>query len=95
MFMGDVKTTKSGKISSLSSEISYQHILLYIPTLIGLAMIGRTLYVSNTNNSSNIHLWDDEDDAIGNKVDKWGYERSFKKSREDMTKELKAYIEVW
>ena len=61
---GDVKTIKSGKRSTLGSDISENQSIVYTSACIEESRIGGSLSHTDTNNVSHSHTWNDEDQAF-------------------------------
>ena len=92
---GDVKTIKSGKISSIGSDISEKQSIVYTSACIEEARIGRSLSHTNIKDGSNSHSWNDEYHAFGYQLDQWGVDSLFQNLDEEITREFKLYIEEW
>ena len=92
---GDVKTIKSGKISSLGSDISEKQSIVYTSACIEEVRIGRTLSHTDSKDGSHSHTWNNEDHAFDYQSDQWGVEKFFQNGYEAITRELKMYIEKW
>ena len=90
---GDVKTIKSGKRSALGSDISEKQSIVYTSACIEEARIGRNLYHIDSKDVSHSHSWNCEDHAFGYQLYQWGVEKLFQNSDEEITRELKMYIE--
>ena len=68
---------------------------MYTSACIEEERIGRSLYDIDTNNGSHSHTWNDEDQAFGYQLDKWGVDKLLPNQGETITRELKIYIEEW
>ena len=90
-----VSTTKSGKRSALVSEISEKKIIVYTYYCIEKAIIGRTLSNTNSNDSSHIHSWDDEDHYFDYQLYKWDVEKFIQTSDELIIRQVKVFVEDW
>ena len=88
---GDVKTIKSGNISSLGSDISEKQSILYTSACIEEARIGKTRSQMDSKDGSHSQYWNDEDHAFEYKLEQWGVEKLFRSSDEAITRELKLY----
>ena len=69
---GDVKTIKSGKISSLGSDISDKQSIVYKSDCIAEAIIGRNISNIDGKYGSHSQFCNDEDHAFDYKLYQWG-----------------------
>ena len=60
----DVKTNKSGKISSISIDVSVKHSIVYTPACIESAIIEQYNSDKQLNDNCSSHTWNEEDDAF-------------------------------
>ena len=86
---GDVKTIKSGKISSLGSDISEKQIIVYTYCFIEEAMIGRNLYYTDSKDGSYSNSWNGKDHDFDYHLNQWGVDKLFQNSDEAIIRELK------
>ena len=89
---GDIKTSKSGKISALGSDISEKKSIVYKYSCIEEARIGGTLSNTDSKDGSHSQYWNDEDKTFYYQLDKWGVERLFQNSDKVIIRELKIYF---
>ena len=77
---GDVKIIKSGKISSLGSDISEKHNIVYTSSCTNKASIGRDLYHTDIKDGSHSHYQNDDDHTFRYQLHQWVVERLFHNS---------------
>ena len=92
---GGVKTIKSGKISTLGSDISEKQIIVYTSACVEESRIGINISNTYSKDSSHINSWNDEDNNFDCQLDQWGVEKLFQNSDEVIIRELKMYVEDW
>ena len=90
---GDIKTIKSGKISAIISDVSEKQSIIY--TCIESAIIKQYNYDKQLNENCSSLIWNEEDDAFDQQLEKWGVKTLFSYKSETAKIELRSYIEDW
>ena len=68
---------------------------MYTSACIEEARIERSVSDTDTNNGSHSHTWNYDEQAFDYQLDQWGVEKLFHNQDEEITRELKMYIEEW